>query len=581
MLSRKKLSFLVVLAVFLLVFAAGCDSGSNNGNDVTAVKTEADFSDSLVALSSGETVEIGSDFGTDSSSFTLDKDDGNYNIVGVDSNNLKTIDGNLIIGNGSTIDVVLANLDLNGSLTVDIGSGDLDLNNIKLDKLNIKSAGSESVHLNQNSAVKDIEISGSGLRLVVNTENRIENLEILVGADEVVVEGNKAKISNAVVNAEQAKFKGFKPDSVKGTKIPEYLDLDDDQIDNIPTETTTFDSGYLNLSMSSEGSLNSVQILNNANKPENPGKPVTKEISEVNVVIERIEFNNRDGSGWQEWEAFSGPQQVDLLSENLMEEFQVEGEIKAGEFDSIRLYAAAEYDENLEEDSSDDSEESDQNTDDSITSEASINTDDSMTTEDPIDTEEEPEEDNDSGTSHLVYADGTKGELWVHAASKAGIKIIGDFAVEAGTEAELNISFAADQLINMRGPKVAPMLMPKAFKMQVEQTKGALQVEIENFAEVEPVGLLLKDSAGEEYLASEVEAEDKEGIFIFTKLEAGEYELSLEAEGQETVVDNLTVIAGQKLEKSYSFNETTDDTNDTEDTENTDQIEDPENSEEV
>jgi hypothetical protein len=428
---------------------------------------------------------------------------------------------------------------------VDIGSGDLNLNNVSAQRLEIKSAGSESVHLNQNSVVEEIEISGKGVRLLINTEHEIGNLEIKAGADDVEIEKGSAgaKIREALVNGEKAKFKNFKSGDfqLRGTKNPEFIESknsDDEQDDSTSDKTTVeLEKGYLNLYMSSEKSLNAVQLLNNGNAPEKPGKPENpgnsnnKEISEINVVIERIEFNKSDGSGWQEWEAFSGPQAVNLLSENLMEEFQIEGEVEAGEFDSLRLYAAAEYNEMIDEDDEENAVENEGKDEEA--------------------NEEESDENSFSGTSHLVYADGSKEALWVHAASKAGIKIKGDFKVEAGTSSNLNISFDAAELINMRGPKVAPMLLPKAFKMEAELTQGALAVEVLNFEEVEVLELLLEDSEGSEYSPQQVEGES--GLFIFSKLTPGEYQLSLKADGYQNIGETVSVEAGQRLEKTFTM----------------------------
>jgi hypothetical protein len=548
MLFRKKFGFLVVLAVFFLIFAAGCDSGSNGETEqpvVTTVETETDFSGALASLTSGETIEISSNFGTETSSFQLDKVSGTYSITGVDENSLKKISGDLTLGSGSNIDLELANLELDGTLIVDIGSGDLNLNNVSAQRLEIKSAGSESVHLNQNSVVEEIEISGKGVRLLINTEHEIGNLEIKAGADDVEIEKGSAgaKIREALVNGEKAKFKNFKSGDfqLRGTKNPEFIESknsDDEQDDSTSDKTTVeLEKGYLNLYMSSEKSLNAVQLLNNGNAPEKPGKPENpgnsnnKEISEINVVIERIEFNKSDGSGWQEWEAFSGPQAVNLLSENLMEEFQIEGEVEAGEFDSLRLYAAAEYNETIDEDDEENAVENEGKDEEA--------------------NEEESDENSFSGTSHLVYADGSKEALWVHAASKAGIKIKGDFKVEAGTSSNLNISFDAAELINMRGPKVAPMLLPKAFKMEAELTQGALAVEVLNFEEVEVLELLLEDSEGSEYSPQQVEGES--GLFIFSKLTPGEYQLSLKADGYQNIGETVSVEAGQRLEKTFTM----------------------------
>lgn len=69
--------------------------------------------------------------------------------------------------------------------------------------------------------------------------------------------------------------------------------------------------------------------------------------------------------------------------------------------------------------------------------------------------------------------------------------------------------------------------------------------------EVEVLEMLLRDSEDSEYSPQPVE--DQNGLFIFSQLKPGEYQLELKADGYQSIAETVVIEAGQRLEKSFTM----------------------------
>ena len=271
--------------------------------------------------------------------------------------------------------------------------------------------------------------------------------------------------------------------------------LDDDISENGEVE--------LYLSESEEGEAAALNIDSDNTYPDKN----LDDIEEVNVVIESILINHKDGEGWQQLDDFDEPQMVDLLDPELSSEPLVESVAAAGEYDMIKLMAAAEYDE-------------EENNEESDADPAEI-----------------------SDKSHVVYADGETENLFIKAAAESGIKVHGDFTVDEGVEQTLTMAFTADDLLVDRGPN-KPMLIPAAFHMEAgepadPEAPRATEVELYGDQDLEAVG----ESKTGEYTASLNESVETSIVFTLDEFIEEDIESLSEGEVSELLADGVELTA--------------------------------------
>lgn len=599
------------MIVITVIFLTGCDSsnipGENNEPVVFEVNDEISLISAFENIGSGDNIVLENNISGDV--FSLEKSSGTYNLGSRSSNDENNqLSGNVNLGIGETINVIIADIDINDELSVNIGQGSLDLNNVYANNIVVESAGSNSIKINSNSEIEHLKIKGENIRVVVNENTVVENFEVGQNAEGVVIDG-KGSIKTATINADNVSFSDIVPDDILGEKVPSLPDDenedipgdeddeseedDDGNADNEltePEEGLDLGTGYINFYMKSDNiSTEAVDIMNNSNNPNQPGNNDGDSISEVNVIIERIEFNNHDGSGWHKWEAFSGPEKVDLLSENLYEEFNIKGEAETGEFDSLRIFVVAEYSESLNQDNEEsengdndegDSENGDEETEDEVADDEEKDSDEAEEDndneiddgDDGEDVDDPKEGDSFDSISHVVYENGEKEGLSVNAASNAGIKVKGDFSVEGGITTEVELSFLADELINMRGPRVKPMLMPRAFHMESRRSGVCLAVKIEDYIDLDEYSIKLLDVDENAINGSYIE--DEEGWYVFSGLTEGKYNLEVDARGYELFESEVDLVEGERKEVAVNLiplEEDEDKENDEEDIEDGDE----------
>ncbi|WP_242984819.1 MULTISPECIES: hypothetical protein [Clostridium] len=167
--------------------------GSQNPTDV--IETESSGHHHGGGGSSSSYLSDLNDGGTHTGDYTIYNTSGTFG--GSSEANTTTINGNISINasavSGNTL--ILQNLKINsGKLTINFGEGNVILDNVVVDGVDVSNVGRNSLHVQGNSSIKDLNVSDANndAHIVIDGKASIKNTAISSGA---VLEGKFDNVS--------------------------------------------------------------------------------------------------------------------------------------------------------------------------------------------------------------------------------------------------------------------------------------------------------------------------------------------------------------------------------------------------